>query len=369
MAVNQRRYWMQGNVASSMKVTVLLCSFLIVGCETVAWYGQAVTGQLSLLAKRQNIDRLLQQGDLDDDLQSQLHTVKSLTSFAEQHLHLPVGKTFTSYVDLQRPAEQNHVVWNVFAAPEFSLEPHYWCYPIAGCAQYRGYFNIAAAEGYANKLRSNGLDVAVGGVAAYSTLGWFADPVLSAFVHYPEQRLAALIFHELAHKVLYIADDTEFNESFATSVEAWGLQQWLQSLGREHELDGFEQRQQARTEFLAIIAQLRLDLESAYSDNSLDDGQRRTRKEQLFSQYRAKAGNLADPYFARWLESIDSNASLIPIQSYTRWTKGFAALINQHGGDMPAFFEAVKALSKLSPEQRHSELQYLTETPGGAVQE
>ncbi|MEM8501286.1 MAG: aminopeptidase [Pseudomonadota bacterium] len=360
---------MQVIVANRKKAIVLLCGFLIVGCETVAWYGQAVSGQLSLLSKRQNIDRLLQQSDLDNDLRAQLRTVKNLTAFAEQHLHLPVGKTFTSYVDLQRPAKQNHVVWNVFAAPEFSVEPHYWCYPIAGCAQYRGYFSAEAAQNYAEILRSNSLDAAVGGVAAYSTLGWFADPILSTFVHYPEQRLAALVFHELAHKILYIADDTEFNESFATSVEVWGLKQWLRSLGREHELGRIEKHQQARSKFLAIIAQLRQDLESAYSDKNLDDDQRRTRKEQLFSQYRAKANSLSDPYFARWLESIDSNASLIPIQSYTRWTKGFTALLNQHSGDMPAFYEAVKTLSTMSPEQRHTELQYLTETAGEAVQE
>lgn len=360
---------MQGKVIPGIKAIVLLSAFLIAGCETVAWYGQAVSGQLSLLTKRQNIDRLLQQSDLGDDLRTQLRTVKSLTTFAENHLQLPVGKTFTSYVNLNRSTRQNYVVWNVFAAPEFSIEPHHWCYPIAGCAQYRGYFSAEAARNYASRLKANSLDVAVSGVAAYSTLGWFADPVLSTFIHYPEQRLAALIFHELAHKILYISDDTEFNESFATSVEEWGLRKWLQSQGREHELDRLEQRQQGRARFLAIIAQLRSDLESLYGDKNLDDTERRARKEQLFRQYRGKAVDLLDPYYKRWLASIDSNASLVPIQSYTRWAGGFTALIEQHSGDMPAFYAAVKMLSRLSPEQRVIELQYLTEKTDEAVQE
>ncbi|MFK7732109.1 MAG: aminopeptidase [Pseudomonadales bacterium] len=352
-----------------MKVILLLGVFLMAGCETVAWYGQAVSGQLSLLAKRQNIDRLLQRSDLDEDLRAQLLTVENLTNFAKQQLHLPVGKTFSSYVDLQRDASQNYVVWNVFAAPEFSVEPHYWCYPIAGCAQYRGYFNAEAAESYANKLRTKNLDVAVGGVAAYSTLGWFADPIISTFTHYPEQRLAALVFHELAHKVLYISDDTEFNESFASSVEAWGLQQWLKSQGREHELDGFESREEGRASFLVIIASLRDELESLYAEKNLDEGARRARKKQIFIRYQAKAAELTDPHFQRWLASIDSNASLVPIQSYTRWTEGFTTLIKNNGGDLPAFYAAVKELGKLSPEQRVIELQNLTEKPGKAVQE
>ncbi len=362
-------YRVQGIVVRGMKATVLLCTFLIAGCETIGWYGQAVSGQLTLLAKRQNIDRMLQQTDLDADLRKQLSTVKSLRKFAAHHLQLPVGKTFSSYVDLQRSAKENYVVWNVFAAPEFSVEPHQWCYPIAGCAQYRGYFDAKAAENYASALRANNFDVSVGGVAAYSTLGWFADPVLSSFVHYPEQRLAALVFHELAHKILYIPDDTEFNESFASSVEAWGLNKWLRSQGREHEQVRFEQRQQDRAKFLAIIDQLRVDLDLLYKDKRLDDGQRRIQKEQLFSQYRASAGDLSDPHYKRWLESIDSNASLVPIQSYTRWTAGFTALIEQHNGDMPAFYGAVKTLGKLRPEQRTIELQYLTEKPDQAVQE
>ncbi len=356
-------------VAKTAKLLILACTLSISACQTVNWYGQAVSGQLSLLVKRQNIDQLLQKNALDSELRVQLRVVKSVRQFAEHELKLPVGKTFTSYVDLQREPGKNYVVWNVFAAPEFSLDPHQWCYPIAGCAQYRGYFSEAAAQRFAHRLKQKTFDAAVAGVAAYSTLGWFADPVLSTFIHYPEQRLASLLFHELAHKVLYIADDTEFNESFASSVEAWGLQSWLRSQGREHELQRFDDRQHDRAKFLEIVDQLRAELAVLYEDTAMTDDQKRARKERLFSRYRAKSGQLMDPYFQRWLASIDSNASLVPIQSYARWTGAFTELIERHNGDMAAFYAAVTALGELPAEQRVIELQYLTENAIDAVPE
>ena len=198
-------------------------SVLLISCETVSYYTQAARGQMAIVFGREDIQRLLESDDLPTDLREKFSAVLDIRDFAAQELLLPVGDNYQTYVDLGR----EHVVWNVFAAAEFSTEAVNWCYPIAGCVAYRGYFSEAAALKFAAEWERRGFDVYIGGVDAYSTLGWFEDSLLSTVLSRPDYQLAGLIFHELAHQVAYVPGDTTFNESFATAVEREGLRRWL----------------------------------------------------------------------------------------------------------------------------------------------
>jgi hypothetical protein len=209
--------------ALRLLLPALLLALLLPACSSLGYYGQAVNGQLQLLARRQPIDSLLEAESTPADLRARLALVRQLLDFAAQELALPVHDQYRSYVELDRP----FVVWNVFATPEFSMQPKTWCFPVAGCVAYRGWFSEARARADARRLREAGFDVFVGGVAAYSTLGWFSDPVLSTVLYREDHRLAMLLFHELAHQVAYTRDDSVFNESFATAVEQLGLAAWL----------------------------------------------------------------------------------------------------------------------------------------------
>ncbi len=211
---------------------VVVLAGLAASCGSVRYYSQAVWGGADVLVKRKPIDRLLEPGRaqvLSAATRERLRLSQEIRDFASRELGLPDNRSYRSYADLGRPYQ----VWNVVAAPRLSLEPKTWCYPFAGCAAYRGYFNERAARRHGDRLAAGGYDVRVGGVAAYSTLGWFADPVLNTFLDYAEADFAALIFHELAHQVVYVKDDSAFNESFATAVEVEGVRRWLRSLGRD----------------------------------------------------------------------------------------------------------------------------------------
>ena len=207
--------------AKSLALLPLL--FVLCSCESIGFYAQAARGQFSLVRDREPIEELVKAAQLDASTKEKLHLVMRLREFASTELAMDVGDSYSSYVDLQRP----YVVWNVTAAPEFAIEPKTWCFPIAGCVSYRGYFAKRDAEDKAAALRSLGYDVYLRGVGAYSTLGWFDDPVLNTFVSRSEQNLAALLFHELSHRQLYVKDDTQFNESFATAVAIESLSRWF----------------------------------------------------------------------------------------------------------------------------------------------
>ncbi|MFK8020800.1 MAG: aminopeptidase [Pseudomonadales bacterium] len=345
-----------------------LCVLFASGCETIGFYGQAISGQLSILAKRQDIDRVLRDEASDLALKERLKLVQAIRHFASESLALPVGKNYSSYVDLRRDTKDNFVVWNVFAAPELSLEPQVWCYPLIGCAHYRGYFTRQAAEGFAETLQGQGLDTYIGAVKAYSTLGWFADPVLSTFVYFDDTRLAALLFHELAHKIVYIRDDTEFNESFASAVEAEALTRWLRGRQQLNSLNQHAMHQVARTQFVERVSVLRIELNRLYAAADLSRKEKLEQKHELFARQQHEGQQMHVPGFRRWLQQLNNNASLVPVHSYNRWQSAFAQLLLQHGGDLPAFFTAVKELGNLPLARRQRELQKLTDKQAQAVQ-
>ncbi|MDD5330670.1 MAG: aminopeptidase, partial [Sulfuricella sp.] len=197
------------------KALAIAAALFISGCANLGYYSQAVGGHLHVMNAAHPIRDVLQDPAADPELKHQLEDVAAIREFASRELALPDNNSYRAYADLGRP----YVVWNVFAAPEFSVEPEKWCMAFVGCVNYRGYYDRADADRYADALRHRGLDAFVGGITAYSTLGLFDDPVLNTFLRLGDTEVARTLFHELAHQRLYVKGDSVFNESFATTVE------------------------------------------------------------------------------------------------------------------------------------------------------
>jgi len=337
---------------------------LVCGCESIGFYAQAARGQWQLLSSRQPVDDLLADEQTTPALKQRLELANEVREFAKREIGLPLGGNFSTYVDVGRP----YVIWNVFAAPAFSIKPMTWCYPIAGCVSYRGYFTESAANDKATQLSAQGYDVYVGGVRAYSTLGWFDDSILSTYAMQSEASLAGLIFHELAHQVVYVGDDTAFNESFAQSVEQLALQQYFDSKVKDPAYAGVfmaymlgNKREQA---FTAMLLKTRAELDKVYT-SSTDDSERSAGKQRVLSQLAAEYEQLklqwnGDARYDQWMKTIN-NAKLATIADYHQWTGAFRNLRKQ-SASWPAFYDAVKALGKLPKEQRMERLQQLSQT-------
>lgn len=340
---------------------ILLLGLLLLGavsgCDSVAYYAQAVSGQASLLWRRQSIERLLADPALDPALRQKLHVIQQATDYAERNLDLASEGSYDSYVELQR----RHLVWNVFAAPEFSTQPVSWCFPIAGCVDYRGYFSESAAAAYADDLRRQGFDVYVGGVDAYSTLGWFNDPVPSTIIQRPDHQLAALIFHELAHQKLYVPGDTAFNESFASFVSQAGLRGWLEQQGQSELFQQSMQDSQEQQRFIDFVLDYREQFASLYA-SSVSVVDMREQKHRLQEDMRRSWRRLAEQQSAAgdryqgWFQAELNNAQLATVGSYFTWVPAFAALFEQTGRDYIAFYQAVADLGAMSPEARQGRL-------------
>jgi predicted aminopeptidase len=277
---------------------------------------------------------------------------------------LPDNPSYRLYADINRP----YVVWNVFATPEFSLTPQNHCFPIAGCVAYRGYYSQSAARGEAALQRLNGMDVSIGGVEAYSTLGWFNDPIISSMMSWGDERLATLIFHELAHQRFYVKDDTEFNESYATFVEQEGTRQWRVSRGLAPD-SGSQIRQ--RDQFIQLILNTRAQLERLYAQ-PLPADQMRQRKAATFEQLRADYRSLRDSQWAgdkrydAWINAPLNNARLLPFGLYDQWVPAFSALFKQVGGDWVKFYPAVEKLGRLPVGERRAALKALAGSENSA---
>ncbi|NUT86425.1 aminopeptidase [Pseudomonas corrugata] len=334
-----------------------LLLLLLNGCSNVGYYGQLISGQLRLLQAREPVDQVIADPTRDARLREHLVQAREARTFASAHLHLPDNKSYRLYADIGRP----YVVWNVFATPEFSLAPQNHCFPIAGCVAYRGFYSQSAARGEAALQRVRGMDVSIGGVEAYSTLGWFNDPILSSMMHWGDERLATLIFHELAHQRFYVQDDTEFNESFATFVEQEGTRQWRASRGLAPD-NGQQARQ--RDQFIQLILDTRQRLEKLYTQ-PLPPEQMRQQKVQAFERLRAEYAQLRDSQWTgdkrydAWVYAPLNNARLLPFGLYDQWVPAFAALFRQESGDWVAFYAAVEKLGKLPMDERKAALKAL----------
>ncbi len=300
------------------------------GCSA-PYYWQAIGGQLELLRKREPIGEVIADPATDSGLKDTLARVEAIRRFAVEELALPDNDSYTTYVALDRP----YVVWNVVATEEFSVDPERWCFPFAGCVAYRGYFHRRAAERFAAKLAADGLDTHSGGSNAYSTLGYFADPVLSTMVAGGEQYIASLIFHELAHQRLYVKSDSEFSEAFAMVVEELGTERWLSQHGTEADLDRYRARRRRRMEFGELIAAQQQRLRAIYASGAPPE-QLRADKERAFETLRheyealrASWGGIAD--YDAWFAQPLNNATLASVATYTRWVPALRARLEQVG--------------------------------------
>ncbi len=310
------------------------------------YYLQAVQGQMALLAKREPIADVLAEPSTDAKLRTRLEYVQVARAFASQELGLPDNGSYTGYVDLKR----SYVTWNVFAAPALAVEPKQWCFPIAGCVVYRGYFSQATAERYALRLRSHGYDATVSGVPAYSTLGHFDDPVLSSMLNWSDAQVAATLFHELAHQVVYVADDSAFNEAFATVVADAGLQRWFAARNRSADWQRWLTQQQRAEQFYALLFKTRTGLHAWYASNQdktvLLNGKQQRLGELKFEYSQLKQSWQGYAGYDQWFDRALSNADFIAIATYQYCVPSFQRLLASVDGDLPRFYIEVKKMAR-----------------------
>lgn len=321
------------------------------GCANLGYYVDSMRGQMNVWQSAQPIETLLDNRRTPPSLKRKLATVLQIRAFASRELQLPDNPSYRSYADLQRP----YVIWNIFATPEFSIEPKEWCFPFAGCVDYRGYFSEQDAAHFADALRKQGYDVYVGGMPAYSTLGWFNDPVLNTFINYPDTEIARLIFHELAHQAVYVPDDSTFNESFAVTVELEGMRRWLAQTGTVEQRTAFAAAEHRKSGFIALVQKARSDLEKIYS-SSRDDAQKRTAKAHIFQMLRQDYQRLKTASrYDKWFEQELNNAHLTSVAVYTQLVPAFQALLVQNHGDLARFYRAVGKMGHLPKDARLTE--------------
>lgn len=331
-----------------------LSAFLLAGCQSLAYYSQAAQGQTALLMKRQSIAKLLKDEKTTPDLRRRLETVQRIRGFAADELGLPAQKQYASYVELGR----EYPVWSVMAAPELSLAPKTWCYWFVGCLAYRGFFREDMAQDYAQELQAQGLDVYLSGIPAYSTLGWFKDPVLSSFITLPEADLAEMLFHELTHQVLFVAGDTTFNESLAVTVAEEGLRRYSQQYPQD--LARVALAKKRRDEFVKLVLTYRQQLHTVYISTRSEAEKRQAKAEVLtalqaaYAEQKTAWGGYAG--YDGWFASLN-NAKLNTIGTYYDLVPALQALLQQEGGDLQKFLSACKELARLDVKSRRQKLE------------
>ncbi len=347
----------------SSVILALLFITALSGCSTVRFYAQAVRGQLHIWRSQKPIKELVASPDTKPALKKKLQVVLDARQFAMDKLSLPADGHYLSYVDLHR----DHVVWNVHAAPELSLAAMSWWYPFAGRATYRGYFSEKAAKDFADKLKQKNLDVYYEGIDAYSTLGWFKEPILNTFVYDSDSDLAETIFHELAHQRVYVGGDTAFNEAFAVSVEREGIHRWMTALNDAEGWEKFKARKARRQQFVALVLETREKLSKVYGDLNLSADMKRERKAAIITEMRSNYQKMKTEQwnglkaYDEWFAGPLNNAQLNTVSTYYHLVPAFEKLLQQNNGDLPKFYEVVKDLSKLPKAERHERLEKLLE--------
>lgn len=337
---------------------IVLLAAALAGCSvSPAYYWQAAGGQIALLGNSRPVPDVLADPATTPALREQLQRAQQVRRFASDTLALPDNRSYSRYTELDRP----FVSWNVFAADPLSVRLKEWCVPVAGCIGYLGYFDKADAEARAAELRGQGYDVYVGGVPAYSTLGWFPDPLLSTFIAWPETEFARLLFHELTHQVAYVRDDTEFNESFATTVEELGVQRWMSQAGKDGLRPGFERAQRMRADFRALVLDYRGRLQALYASDA-PAAEKLTKKAALIDEigetYRRIKADRWGGYagYDRWFAQPINNALLASVGVYTGKVPLFNTLFAACGNDLPRFYADVKRIAALPPAERNRDL-------------
>jgi len=328
--------------ANGMRVVLFLSLFLMCGCETLHFYGQGVRGQMEILRKSRPNAEVIARPGTPEALKKKLLLAESLCDFASRELALPGDSAYHRYADLGR----RHVVFVLYAAPEFSMEPKTWRYPVIGELDYRGYFDEADAEAYAEKLEAEGYEVHLGGTNAYSTLGLFHDPLLNTFIDYPEIDLAETIFHELTHRRIFKSGETTWNESLASVVQEEGVRKYLRVNGRMAELADYEERLVRRRDFYNEIAVTRGQLTELYASGAGRE-EMRAEKKRILAKLKTRARALQDRWGTKllegWLAQDLTNAHLLALITYNSGMPEFQKMFEESGGDFGSFFEAVES--------------------------
>lgn len=332
---------------------VLTTCTLLVGCAGPSYYAQAISGHFELMAGREDIDTLLADPATAPALRRRLEQVQDIRAFAVGELGLPDSGSYTQLAVTGRDA----ATWNVVAAPEFSLEPKRWCFLVAGCFPYRGYYDAEAAERLAGRLSDRGLDVAVSPALAYSTLGWFDDPLLDTMLRYGDEQLAAYLFHELAHQQVWVRNDANFGEAYASFVEDAGVERWLLASGRAERLVDWRRRRQATEDFDKLMRETRETLAVIYRSGA-SPSEKRARKATTFEELRARYRRLVEQqwqgrdYFGSWFESEPNNARLALYATYHAGYCAFARLYHDADGDFGRFTALARESAALDREAR-----------------
>ena len=352
-----------------MRTFLLFTLLLLNACSDLGYYWHSSNGHMALMNKRVDIDVLLDDAQLEPKLRERLQLVKAIRVFSVEALALPESGSYNNYVELNRP----YALQNLFAASEFSTDLHIWCYPIVGCASYRGYYDEIRLNEYVEQLKAQNFDVYIGNVPAYSTLGWFDDPVLSSFIYWPDYRLAGLLFHELSHQRVYIENDTQFNESLAVAVEQAGTGLWLKTTHRDQQLDEFKRWIEYQREVIDLIEQTRATLAELYRSED-NDTIKRERKQFMFSRARENYAALAQRLnyrggYESWFAGELNNAKLGTVSAYHGQTPAFLAILKAHDFNFTVFFENVESISKLEKPARDECLMLWAEGRQGTGQD
>ncbi|MEP6791159.1 MAG: aminopeptidase [Ramlibacter sp.] len=356
---------------AGVAVAVTAAALCLSGCADLGYYWQSASGHLKMMNAARPVGDWIADGQAPDKLKQRLALSQRIRAFAVSELGLPDNPSYRRYADLHR----NAAVWNVVAAPEYSLTLKTWCFPVTGCVGYRGYFDEADAKAEATQLAGEGLEASVYPVPAYSTLGWMnwagGDPLLNTFINYPEGELARLIFHELAHQVVYAGGDTMFNESFATSVERLGSSRWLATQADEGARRDYAAYDGRRSQFRALNLAMRNRLEAIYGEKeaaALANGTLSAMKKRAYQDFRVDYAKLRDSWggdaarfrgYDQWVERAN-NASFGAQAAYDELVPGFEALFKREGGDWTRFYDAVKRLAALPKDERHKTLKEMS---------
>lgn len=338
---------------SSVIVLLLIC---VSGCSTIGYYHQSISGHFELISKRERIADIVNDPARDEKLIKQLHLVEELRTFASEQLKLPENDSYRSYVQLDKP----YITWNVFAAPEFSIALQQWCFLVIGCVPYRGYFDESEANSYAQQLSKQDLDVYVAGVPAYSTLGWFDDPLLSSMLDRGEIVTASYIFHELAHQQFYLKGDGAFNEAFATAVEEIGVLDWLHQQDRSQDAQRYDDWLLQKSIFFEFVKNSRDEFETLYQQE-YDPEKMQVEKEILIAEMRRKFANLSSENkhiarYSKWMSGPLNNAQLGAISLYRELVPAFRRIFSLCENDFEKFYSYVETIAKQSEEHRETTL-------------
>lgn len=330
--------------------------FTLSGCATLGYYSQVVSGHLKLMRSRQPVEKVLADENTSPELRQKLQILMDARTFAVESLGLPDNDSYSTYAETGRAA----VTWNVVAAEEFSLTAKTWCFPVAGCVSYRGYFDRADADAYAQKLSDQNFDVTVGGASAYSTLGWFDDPILDTMLRGRDYRYVGTLFHELAHQLLYVKDDSNFNEAFATFVEQIGTRKWMEHRDEAARIDDYNTSLSRTEGFIGLLKSTRESLVDLY-EQELDEQTMRQEKAAIFESMRSNYEQLKNSWggysgYDGWFKRDINNARLLAVSTYRQFVPAFQAMYIEAGEDLTAFYDVARVAAELPKDERRERL-------------